>query len=126
MWMKKLSTMGLHLGGYVLGAGLIGILYTMAAWWTDVVKEAEHGGYHTRVVQISHRYGMILFIASEVMSLLRGFGRSLMQAYLQAKLTNMPALNSQVAFGRPRAFTFSIPSICLCSIHCCCSHPAPQ
>ena len=24
-------------------------------------------GYHTRVVQISHRYGMILFIASEVM-----------------------------------------------------------
>jgi cytochrome c oxidase subunit III len=67
MWMKKLSTMGLHLGGYVLGAGLIGILYTMAAWWTDVVKEAEHGGYHTRVVQISHRYGMILFIASEVM-----------------------------------------------------------
>ena len=26
-----------------------------------------HEGHHTRVVQISHRYGMILFIASEVM-----------------------------------------------------------
>jgi cytochrome c oxidase subunit 3 len=39
----------------------------MAAWWSDVIKEAEYGGYHTRVVQISHRYGMILFIASEVM-----------------------------------------------------------
>src|SRR4029453_1161935 len=29
--------------------------------------EATHQGFHTRVVQISHRYGMILFIASEVM-----------------------------------------------------------
>jgi cytochrome c oxidase subunit 3 len=43
------------------------VAYTMLAWWRDVVNEAEHGGYHTRVVQISHRYGMILFIASEVM-----------------------------------------------------------
>src|SRR5204862_209447 len=33
---------------------------------TDVIHEAETGD-HTRVVQISHRYGMILFIASEVM-----------------------------------------------------------
>ena len=32
-----------------------------------MIHEAEHDGYHTRVVQISHRYGMILFIASEVM-----------------------------------------------------------
>jgi cytochrome c oxidase subunit 3 len=28
---------------------------------------AQYKGDHTRVVQISHRYGMILFIASEVM-----------------------------------------------------------
>jgi cytochrome c oxidase subunit III len=52
---------------YVFAVGAIGVLYTMLAWWTDVVNEAEHGGYHTPVVQISHRYGMILFIASEVM-----------------------------------------------------------
>ena len=51
----------------VFGAGVIGVLYTMLSWWMDVIKEAEHGGFHTRVVQISHRYGMILFIASEVM-----------------------------------------------------------
>jgi cytochrome c oxidase subunit 3 len=51
----------------VFGAGAIGVLYTMASWWRDVIKEAEHQGDHTRVVQISHRYGMILFIASEVM-----------------------------------------------------------
>ena len=52
---------------YLFGAGVIGVLYTMLSWWKDVVNEAEHGGFHTRVVQISHRYGMILFIASEVM-----------------------------------------------------------
>jgi cytochrome c oxidase subunit 3 len=51
----------------VFGAGVIGILYTMAAWWRDVIREAEYQGHHTRVVQISHRYGMLLFIASEVM-----------------------------------------------------------
>jgi cytochrome c oxidase subunit 3 len=33
----------------------------------DVIREAQYKGDHTRVVQISHRYGMILFIASEVM-----------------------------------------------------------
>jgi len=52
---------------YLFGVGAIGVAYTMLSWWRDVVNEAEHGGYHTRVVQISHRYGMILFIASEVM-----------------------------------------------------------
>src|SRR5579862_1357438 len=51
----------------VFGVGVIGVLYTFIAWWRDVVKEAQFEGFHTRVVQISHRYGMILFIASEVM-----------------------------------------------------------
>jgi cytochrome c oxidase subunit III len=51
----------------VFGVGTIGVLYTMASWWADVIREAQYKGDHTRVVQISHRYGMILFIASEVM-----------------------------------------------------------
>ncbi len=51
----------------IFGVGVIGVLYTMASWWSDVIKEAQYKGDHTRVVQISHRYGMILFIASEVM-----------------------------------------------------------
>jgi cytochrome c oxidase subunit 3 len=51
----------------ILGLGAIGIAYTMIGWWRDVIFEAEVEGDHTRVVQISHRYGMILFIASEVM-----------------------------------------------------------
>ena len=65
--MKGLQTAGLHLGPYILGTGLLGIAYTMLSWWTTVVQEAGPGHHHTRVVQISHRYGMIMFIASEVM-----------------------------------------------------------
>ena len=51
----------------IFGVGAIGIAYTMIGWWRDVIYEAEVEHDHTRVVQISHRYGMILFIASEVM-----------------------------------------------------------
>jgi cytochrome c oxidase subunit 3 len=51
---------------WVLALGLAGILYTMAGWWTDIVKEANEGD-HTPVVSIGLRYGMILFILSEVM-----------------------------------------------------------
>ena len=60
--------------------GLIGVLYTMFAWWTDVVKEARRGD-HTRVVQLHLRYGMILFIASEVMFFVAWFW-----AYFDASL----------------------------------------
>ena len=51
---------------WVFFAGLAGVLYTMFAWWSDVIREAN-GGDHTPVVQLHYRYGMILFIASEVM-----------------------------------------------------------
>ena len=66
-WMKGIPIAGLKMGPYVFGAGFLGILFTMASWWADVVHEANDEGFHTRVVQISHRYGMILFIMSEVM-----------------------------------------------------------
>jgi len=50
----------------LLAAGFLGVIWTMIGWWSDVVKEAN-GGDHTPVVSIGLRYGMILFIASEVM-----------------------------------------------------------
>ena len=55
-----------HWTPWVFAVGLIGVLYTMYAWWSDVIKEANEG-FHTPVVQMHHRYGMMLFIASEVM-----------------------------------------------------------
>jgi len=66
MSMKGLAIGGLKLGVPCFGIGVLGLFYTLASWWTDVVHEAETGD-HSRVVQLSHRYGMILFIASEVM-----------------------------------------------------------
>jgi cytochrome c oxidase subunit III len=50
----------------VLVGGFVFTLYCMASWWGDVIKES-HKGDHTPVVGIGLRYGMILFIASEVM-----------------------------------------------------------
>ena len=46
--------------------GLAGVILTMAVWWRDVTIEANQGD-HTPVVSIGLRYGMIMFIASEVM-----------------------------------------------------------
>ena len=51
----------------LFAVGVAGMMFTMIGWWRDVTREATYEGHHTRVVQISHRYGMILFIASEVM-----------------------------------------------------------
>jgi len=53
-------------GKWVFFLGFAGVLFTMYSWWADVVHEANTGA-HTPVVQLHHRYGMILFIASEVM-----------------------------------------------------------
>jgi cytochrome c oxidase subunit 3 len=51
---------------WVFFIGLAIILYTMFGWWSDTIRES-HEGYHTRVVSLHLRYGMIMFIASEVM-----------------------------------------------------------
>ncbi|MBB3764975.1 cytochrome c oxidase subunit 3 [Sphingomicrobium lutaoense] len=71
-------------GQFISGAGLIGVLFTMWSWWSDVRREANSGD-HTPVVQLHHRYGMILFIASEVMFFVAWFW-----AYFNASLFPMP------------------------------------
>jgi len=53
-------------GPWVALIGLAVVLFTMYSWWSDVVAEAEAGD-HTPVVMIGLRYGMLMFIASEVM-----------------------------------------------------------
>jgi cytochrome c oxidase subunit 3 len=59
-------------GGFVIQGpwmfiiGFIGVLYTMFGWWADTVTENQVGD-HTPVVLIGLRYGVILFIMSEVM-----------------------------------------------------------
>ena len=68
IWMKSSGdgVFGIR-GPWVFAAGAAGVLLTMFLWWRDVVIEGVYKGDHTPVVQLSLRYGMILFIASEVM-----------------------------------------------------------
>ena len=54
-------------GGLVMSLGLLCTLYCMGCWWRDVVREATFEGHHTSAVQVGLRYGMILFIISEIM-----------------------------------------------------------
>ncbi len=57
-----------HYGSYVtLAVGLAMVLATMFLWWRDVLRESRTAGIHTPVVRLGLRYGMTLFIASEVM-----------------------------------------------------------
>lgn len=57
-----------HFGNYdLLVAGVLVVLTTMFLWWRDVLRESRTPGLHTPVVRLGLRYGMTLFIASEVM-----------------------------------------------------------
>ena len=58
---------GYNGGNGMLSLGFLMILYSMFVWWRDVVREATFEGHHTSFVQLGLRYGMILFIVSEVM-----------------------------------------------------------
>lgn len=60
-------------GGYMLSFGIIMIMYVMWVWWRDVIREATYQGHHTLPVQIGLRYGMLLFIVSEIMFFLAFF-----------------------------------------------------
>nr|ANH55776.1 cytochrome c oxidase subunit III [Grandisonia alternans] len=46
--------------------GFTVLVLTMLQWWRDVIREATFQGHHTITVQQGLRYGMILFITSEV------------------------------------------------------------
>nr|YP_009170399.1 cytochrome c oxidase subunit III [Amblyrhynchus cristatus]ALE29397.1 cytochrome c oxidase subunit III [Amblyrhynchus cristatus] len=50
----------------LLYLGLTTLLLTMYQWWRDIIREGTFQGHHTSLVQKGLRYGMILFITSEV------------------------------------------------------------
>jgi len=54
-------------GEVMLGLGVSMIVYSMYVWWRDVIREATFEGHHTATVQLGLRYGMLLFIVSEIM-----------------------------------------------------------
>ena len=68
IWMKSSQggVFGMQ-GPWVFAVGAAGVLGTMFAWFRDIVIEGVYKHTHTPVVQLAMRYGMTLFIASEVM-----------------------------------------------------------
>ena len=68
-------------GPWLMVVGFLFILACMFVWWRDVIREAVHEGHHNPIVQIGLRYGMALFIASEVM-----FFSAFFWAYFSAAL----------------------------------------
>nr|YP_009255768.1 cytochrome c oxidase subunit III [Anaxarcha zhengi]AND97241.1 cytochrome c oxidase subunit III [Anaxarcha zhengi] len=46
--------------------GMVILMSTTIQWWRDVTRESTYQGYHTKEVMMGLRWGMILFIVSEV------------------------------------------------------------
>nr|BBD20479.1 cytochrome c oxidase subunit III [Cyrtodactylus thirakhupti] len=59
MWFHHGQLVPMHLG-------LLIMLLTMFQWWRDIIRESPSQGHHTAPVQAGVRYGMVLFITSEV------------------------------------------------------------
>jgi cytochrome c oxidase subunit 3 len=91
-WMKGLF--GIEEGNAILFfAGLAGTLYAMGAWWWDVIREGQKGD-HTPVVSIGLRYGMTLFIASEIMFFAAFFWMFFEMALFNEARTQIPEISS--------------------------------
>jgi cytochrome c oxidase subunit III len=87
VYMKSLSggsgVLGFR-GPGIFFLGCMLVIATMFFWWRDVIRESKAGD-HTPVVQLHLRYGMIMFIASEIMFFVAWFW-----AYFDASLFPAP------------------------------------
>lgn len=52
--------------GVLIIFGFVLIIFTIVQWWRDVVRERTFQGYHSTKVSKGLRWGIILFIVSEV------------------------------------------------------------
>lgn len=55
------------LGGFTALVGLVSVIFSLYCWWCDIILESTHWRQHTSYIQKGLRYGMLLFILSEVM-----------------------------------------------------------
>ena len=81
LYMHDVSVGSFHRGvkGTLVGLGLV--LLSMFLWWRDIVKESFVLRLHSPVTKIGLRYGMLLFICSELMFFVAFFW-----AYISAAL----------------------------------------
>ena len=67
MFMHNATLASFHIGAKGLLLGAIGVLTVMWVWWRDVIHEAFVEKAHSKETKTGLRYGMALFISSEVM-----------------------------------------------------------
>nr|QIT06475.1 cytochrome c oxidase subunit 3 [Novacerus sp. FZ-2019] len=59
-WFNEFNAILMFLGIFIL-------IITSIQWWRDITRESTYQGIHTLIVSKGMRYGMILFIVSEVL-----------------------------------------------------------
>lgn len=90
LYMHKTKIGEFEIGLIGVYLGVASILACMFFWWKDVIHEAKVEKAHTPIVEIGMRYGMALFIASEVMFFVAFFW-AYFDVSLFADQANMPA-----------------------------------
>nr|QQQ88924.1 cytochrome c oxidase subunit 3 [Hyalella franciscae] len=89
----------------ILLLGLVSVIITSMQWWRDVAREASFQGLHTVKVVNGMRWGMILFIVSEVL-----FFFSFFWAFFHSSLSATMEIGSQWPPASVQAFNpFQIP-----------------
>nr|YP_010585957.1 cytochrome c oxidase subunit III [Plectrocnemia tsukuiensis]UZZ43693.1 cytochrome c oxidase subunit III [Plectrocnemia tsukuiensis] len=51
----------------LMNLGLLIIILTMIQWWRDITRESTNQGFHTKKVMMNMKWGMIMFIISEIL-----------------------------------------------------------
>ncbi len=82
-----------HIGLACFFIGALIFIFTLFGWFSTVINESQQGLYNTKVDR-SYRWGMIWFIASEVMFFAAFFG-----ALFYARNYSVPWLGGQGAAG---------------------------
>ena len=77
------------LGPYLLGAGILILIYMIFGWFNDTIKESM-AGLNSKQLDVSYRMGMMWFIFSEVMFFAAFFG-----ALFYTRLLGVPWLGGE-------------------------------
>src|SRR3974390_1762783 len=111
VWMKSADgVFGLH-GPWIFIIGTLGVLGTMFAWFRGIVIESVYKHDYTPIVRLAMRYGMILFIASEVMFFVAWFWAYFNTSLFPADVIKLPDGQQIGAVGRDQVLGGQWPPV---------------